>query len=401
MPDAITANLSLPLMAAAQAQKHVTHNEALVGLDTLVQLAVLDKDLTAPPANPAEGDRYLIAGASPTGAWAGWGGRVVRYQDGAWRSFPPRPGWLAFVVDEADLYTYAGGAWASFRSTLTVLQNLTRLGIGTTADAGNPFAAKLNKALWTALTTGEGGSGDLRYTLNKQAAGNVLSLLFQSGFSGRAELGLTGDDDLRLKVSPDGGTWREALRVDRSTGAFTLPQGGVVGGAAAAQRTATFDNFGRITWRFDDNGYVAGPILNNYGVTATGQGADVLAVNLGAVGTKVAQAGLIRLVTTDSFTSAATASAKWQFFASLSGSTGVGLEVHPTHSTTPILRLTNDYTVATLPAAGQRGRMVHCSNARMVVAGGSIEAAGSGTGGLVYDTGSAWRLAGTAIAAAA
>ncbi|WP_288587646.1 DUF2793 domain-containing protein [uncultured Methylobacterium sp.] len=218
MPDAITANLSLPLMAAAQAQKHVTHNEALVGLDTLVQLAVLDKDLTAPPANPAEGDRYLIAGASPTGAWAGWGGRVVRYQDGAWRSFPPRPGWLAFVADEADLYTYTGGAWASFRSTLTVLQNLTRLGIGTTADAGNPFAAKLNKALWTALTTGEGGSGDLRTTLNKQAAGNVLSLLFQSGFSGRAELGLTGDDDLRLKVSGDGGTWREALRVDRNTG---------------------------------------------------------------------------------------------------------------------------------------------------------------------------------------
>ena len=218
MPDAITANLSLPLMAAAQAQKHVTHNEALVGLDTLVQLAVLDKDLTAPPANPAEGDRYLIAGAAPTGAWAGWAGRVVRYQDGAWRSFPPRPGWLAFVADEADLYTYTGMAWASFRSTLTVLQNLTRLGIGTTADAGNPFAAKLNKALWTALTTGEGGTGDLRYTLNKQAAGNVLSLLFQSGFSGRAELGLTGDDDLRVKVSGDGGTWREALRVDRNTG---------------------------------------------------------------------------------------------------------------------------------------------------------------------------------------
>ncbi|KTS38110.1 hypothetical protein NS228_18110, partial [Methylobacterium indicum] len=185
MPDAITANLSLPLMAAAQAQKHVTHNEALVGLDTLVQLAVLDKDLTAPPANPAEGDRYLIAGASPTGAWAGWAGRVVRYQDGAWRSFPPRPGWLAFVADEVDLYTFTGVAWASFRSTLTVLQNLTRLGIGTTADAANPFAAKLNKALWTALTAAEGGTGDLRYTLNKQAAGNTLSLLFQSGFSGR------------------------------------------------------------------------------------------------------------------------------------------------------------------------------------------------------------------------
>lgn len=222
MPDAATANLALPLLQAAQAQKHVTHNEALVGLDTLVQLAVLDKDLTAPPASPAEGDRYLIAGASPTGAWAGWAGRVVRYQDGAWRSFVPRLGWLAFVADEVDLYTYTGVAWTSYRATLSVLQNLTRLGIGTTADATNPFAAKLNKALWTALTTGEGGTGDLRYTLNKQAAGNVLSLLLQSGFSGRAELGLTGDDDLRLKVSADGSTWREALRVEAATGTLAI-----------------------------------------------------------------------------------------------------------------------------------------------------------------------------------
>ncbi|WP_018263709.1 DUF2793 domain-containing protein [Methylobacterium sp. WSM2598] len=224
-----TPNLALPLLAAAQAQKHVTHNEALMGLDTLVQLAVLDKDLLAPPASAAEGDRYLLAGANPTGAWAGWAGRVVRYQDGRWLSFIPRPGWLAYVVDEGDLYTYAaapagaagpagGGAWVGFRSSLSALQNLARLGIGTTADAANPFAAKLNKALWAALPAAEGGSGDLRYTLTKEAAGNTLSLLLQSGWSGRAELGLTGDDDLHLKVSGDGATWTEALRVDRATG---------------------------------------------------------------------------------------------------------------------------------------------------------------------------------------
>lgn len=233
MPDA-TPNLALPLIAAAQAQKHVTHNEALAGLDTLVQLACLDKDLANPPANPAEGDRYLVLGANPGGAWAGLSGQIARFQDGHWLGFAPKPGWLAWIVDEGDLYAYAGGAWVSFRATLTVLQNLTRLGVGTTADANNPFAAKLNKALWTALTTGEGGSGDLRYTLNKQAAGNVLSLLFQSGFSGRAEFGLLGDDNVTLKVSPDGNTFREALRVNRSTGAL-----GVVAGTAAAPALAS------------------------------------------------------------------------------------------------------------------------------------------------------------------
>ena len=43
---------------------------------------------------------------------------------------------------------------------------------------------KLNKALWAAKTMAEGGDGDLRYTLNKESAADVLSLLLQSGFSG-------------------------------------------------------------------------------------------------------------------------------------------------------------------------------------------------------------------------
>ena len=38
-----TANLALPCIEGSQAQKHVTHNEALRVLDTLVQLAVLDQ----------------------------------------------------------------------------------------------------------------------------------------------------------------------------------------------------------------------------------------------------------------------------------------------------------------------------------------------------------------------
>ena len=93
-----------------------------------------------------------------------------------------------------------------------MLQNLALLGIGTTADATNPFSAKLNKALWTAKTAAEGGDGDLRYTMNKETAADVLSLLLQRGFSGRAEIGLIGDDDLTFKVSPDGSTWVDGAR---------------------------------------------------------------------------------------------------------------------------------------------------------------------------------------------
>lgn len=44
-----TANLKLPYILPSQAQKHVTHNEALRLLDGIVQLAVLGRDLTVPP----------------------------------------------------------------------------------------------------------------------------------------------------------------------------------------------------------------------------------------------------------------------------------------------------------------------------------------------------------------
>jgi hypothetical protein len=60
--------------------------------------------------------------------------------------------------------------------------------------------------------------------MNKETATDVLSLLLQTGFSGRAEVGLIGDDDLLFKVSPDGSTWHEALRIDKDNGELTLPK---------------------------------------------------------------------------------------------------------------------------------------------------------------------------------
>lgn len=121
------------------------------------------------------------------------------------------------MADEAALVFWNGTAWGPLPGG-TVLQSITRLGLNTAADAANPFAAKLNKALWTARTAAEGGDGDLRYTLNKETAADVLSLLFQTGFSGRAEFGLIGDDNVTLKVSPDGSTFFGAMSVVKDNG---------------------------------------------------------------------------------------------------------------------------------------------------------------------------------------
>ena len=220
-----TPHLALPLIAAAQAQKHVTHNEALFAVDALLHCAVKDKDLAAPPASPAEGDRYIVAGAA-TGAWAGKTGHVAARQDGAWRFYPPQAGWIAFVVDELQLYHFNGTAWAAGVVAITNLQNLTLLGIGTAADATNSFSAKLNNELHAAKTIAEGGTGNIQVKLSKENAAKSASHLFQTNFSGRAELGLTGDDNLHLKVSADGSTWFEGLSFARASVANMLNVGG-------------------------------------------------------------------------------------------------------------------------------------------------------------------------------
>ncbi|SLN76986.1 DUF2793 domain-containing protein [Roseisalinus antarcticus] len=122
-----TTNLLLPYILAAQAQKHVTHNEALRILDGLIQLSVLDRDLTEPPGGPADGDRYVVASGG-TGDWAGWDLNVAVFTDGSWQRLPPRAGWRAWVEDEEFLLVYDGSAWVG--TTPASLQNLALLGLG-------------------------------------------------------------------------------------------------------------------------------------------------------------------------------------------------------------------------------------------------------------------------------
>jgi len=224
LPDT-SPNLGLPFYQTKLNEFEVQHNEALLMLDALVMLAVKDRDLSAPPSSPALGDRYLVK-AVGTGAFAGKDNRIGQYDTGGWNFYAPQEGWTCYVQDEQVLIAWDGTAWQpalDVLGTITDIENLSLLGIGTTADTTNPLSAKLNNALWTAKTVAEGGDGTLRYKLSKESASKTLSFLFQDNSSGRAEVGLTGDDDFHFKVSADGTTWLEAIKIDRTTGVVTFP----------------------------------------------------------------------------------------------------------------------------------------------------------------------------------
>lgn len=200
--------LALPYLMPSQAQKHVTHNAALQMLDALVQLRVEGFGAQTPPLSPAPGETHAL-GASPGGAWAGQGHAIAVWQGEGWLFLSPLPGWRAWGLAEQELRVWDGSAW-SLPAAAT--QNLARLGIGTQADAANPLSVSGPATLFS-----HAGAGH-QLKLNKAAGSDTASLLFQTGWSGRAEIGLAGNDDFSIKVSADGSSWNEALKVAAASG---------------------------------------------------------------------------------------------------------------------------------------------------------------------------------------
>jgi hypothetical protein len=90
-------------------------------------------------------------------------------------------------------------------------------GVNATADATTRFAVAAAASLFN-----HAGNGH-QHKINKNSATDTASLLFQTGASGRAEMGTAGDDNFHFKVSADGSTWKEAIVIDRSTGAASFP----------------------------------------------------------------------------------------------------------------------------------------------------------------------------------
>lgn len=201
-PDT-TTNLAMPFILPAQAQKHVIHNEALLVLDAVVQLTIAAATAT-PPASPVAGRCYLVADGA-AGEWTGRDGRLAAWQDGAWTYLIPLPGWRAWFEEVGRLKIFDGTNWQEIG--LPEEGQLERLGINATPDATNRLAIASPASLFS-----HDGAGH-QVKINKAAATDTASLLFQSNWTGYAEMGLAGDTSFSIKVS-DGTTWTTAIEID-------------------------------------------------------------------------------------------------------------------------------------------------------------------------------------------
>ena len=141
-----TTNLLLPFIQAAQAQKHITHNDALRLLDGLTQISVLDRDLAAPPGSPAEGARYIVDSGA-TGLWAGWDGDVAFYAGGAWLRLPARTGWVVWVQDEAQVVVRIGSVWTPLDGAMGLLSQVASVDVAKGALGSTTGMAVLEQTL--------------------------------------------------------------------------------------------------------------------------------------------------------------------------------------------------------------------------------------------------------------
>ena len=162
-----TAKLNLELLANAAANQTLA-NTTFAQLNQLVQAAVVDKDLAAPPASPANEALYIVAG-SPTGAWSGKAGQLAYWltTPGAWQFIVPREGFLVHVNDEDGFYKFDGSAWVVFSSG----------GGGGTSNATQAVSSS-GGVLNLSTTTAE--------TLLLTTSENVTSISWPSGVAGQS-----------------------------------------------------------------------------------------------------------------------------------------------------------------------------------------------------------------------
>ncbi|CAN5418394.1 DUF2793 domain-containing protein [soil metagenome] len=215
MSDDATPRLSLPYVAAGQAQKHITVNEAFARLDGLVQLAVESRALAAQPATPTDGALHILPVAATGAFWSGKAaGLLVRFEAGAWEVLTPAAGWQAWVKDEGHAVVFDGVAWtplaASFRAVTA---------------ARSPFGANTRFEILEQEVTLSGASTATTVVIPNRAI--VL------GVSTRTSVAVTGATSYSCGVAGDVAKFGSALSVAKNASNV-----GVVGPTAYYADTA-------------------------------------------------------------------------------------------------------------------------------------------------------------------
>lgn len=107
-----TSRIQMPLLATGQSQKELTHNEALLLLDSIVHGCCSGAPANTAPAQPADGMGY-ICGPAPSGDWTGHAGAVAFWTVGGWRFVPAFEGLELTDRIDGTKWRFINGQWSA------------------------------------------------------------------------------------------------------------------------------------------------------------------------------------------------------------------------------------------------------------------------------------------------
>ncbi len=109
-----TSRHALPFLAVGQAQKEITHNEALAIIDALIWAAA-EAELSLPPAQLAESDagKCWLIGSAPSGAWLGKVKQIACWTGGSWRYLVANEGMRLWNIALGAQMVFRDSQWQS------------------------------------------------------------------------------------------------------------------------------------------------------------------------------------------------------------------------------------------------------------------------------------------------
>jgi hypothetical protein len=105
-----TPRFALPFILPGQAQKELFHNEALVRIDAALSPAVEGPPAAEPPADPGQGQCWIVAPGA-AGGWSGRDGMLAMWSEGGWRFVAPAPGTSAWNKAAGLPLLFDGTQW--------------------------------------------------------------------------------------------------------------------------------------------------------------------------------------------------------------------------------------------------------------------------------------------------
>lgn len=105
-----SARHALPFLMAGQAQKEITHNEAIALIDAIVHPVAEAAGVNTPPISPAIGQCWIV-GSAPAGAWATHAQHLACWSEGGWRFAIPVVAMTVWLSDQEIWARWDGAAW--------------------------------------------------------------------------------------------------------------------------------------------------------------------------------------------------------------------------------------------------------------------------------------------------